>query len=152
MRVEGRSVSHIQLAETLGCTSNLTLHSDGTTKFGTKYGSYQVSTDILSYSLGLAEMAAGTARNSRDLLLQILDDVDAVYNRFGGGCVSEKIITNIKNTMSDRQIVQKNFNQLLEDYRKEVLPSVVDGWSQISEDTREDAQLFLWNALYGWLS
>ena len=66
--------------------------------------------------------------------------------------MSEKIITNIKNTMSDRHIVQKNFNQLFEDYRKEVLPSVVDGWSQISEDTREDAQLFLWNSLYGWLS
>ncbi len=46
------SVSYIQLAKTLGCcTSNLTLHSDGTTQFGTKYGSYQVSTDDLSYRI-----------------------------------------------------------------------------------------------------
>ncbi len=45
-------------------------------------------------------------------------------------------IANVKNTMSDRHVVQKNFIELLEDYRKEVFPSVVGGWSQISEDER----------------
>ncbi len=47
--------------------------------------------------------------------------------------MSKEIIANVKNTMSDCHIVQKNFNQLLE---KEVLSSVSDGWSQISEDER----------------
>ena len=42
MRVEGRSVAHIQLAEQLSSTADVTLHSDGTTKFSTKYGSFQV--------------------------------------------------------------------------------------------------------------
>ena len=38
-----------------------TLHTDGITKFGEKYGSYQVSTTEASYSLALCEMKAGSA-------------------------------------------------------------------------------------------
>ena len=36
--------------------------------------------------------------------------------------------------MSDRHIVEKNFNELLEGYRSEVLPSIVEGWSDLSPD------------------
>lgn len=36
--------------------------------------------------------------------------------------------------MSDRHIVEKNFNELLEGYRSEVLPSLVEGWSDLSPD------------------
>jgi hypothetical protein len=42
--IESRSLAHTQIAEALTTTSNNTLHSDGTTKFGHKYQSYQVST------------------------------------------------------------------------------------------------------------
>ena len=99
---------------------------------------FQVSTADSSYSLGLAEMATGSALNTRDLLLQILDDINAVYTSYRGDVpnVSSRIIANIKNTMSDRHIVEKNFNQLLEDYRTEILPSVVKDWESISEDER----------------
>ena len=33
--------------------------------------------------------------------------------------------------MSDRHIVEKNFNVLLEDYRADILPKVVDSWKQM---------------------
>ena len=36
--------------------------------------------------------------------------------------------------MSDRHIVEKKFNGLLEDYRQEILPSVVAGWDVLSEE------------------
>ena len=38
----------------------------------------------------------------------------------------------IKNTMSVRHIVQKNFKTLLEDYRADVLPSIVQDWDKLS--------------------
>ena len=40
----------------------------------------------------------------------------------------------IKNTMSDRHVVEKKFNQLLEDYRNDVLPSIVESWDHISTE------------------
>ncbi len=51
--IESRSLSHTQLVETLTTTSNNTLHSDGTTKFGHKYQSYQVTTEKGSLTLRL---------------------------------------------------------------------------------------------------
>ena len=41
--------------------------------------------------------------------------------------------------MSDRHIVEKSFNQLLESYRIEVLPSVVKGWQELT--TQEQTQI-----------
>lgn len=34
--------------------------------------------------------------------------------------------------MSDRHIVEKKFNSLLEDYRSEILPSVISDWDTLS--------------------
>ena len=53
MLLEARALSQIQLAETLSVTENNTLHSDGTTKFGHKYGSYQISTSDKALTLGV---------------------------------------------------------------------------------------------------
>ena len=50
MLVESRSLAHIQLADVLTKTKHNTLHTDGTSKFGHKYTSFQVTT---TYSLGM---------------------------------------------------------------------------------------------------
>lgn len=51
--IESRSLAQTQIAEVLTTSSNNTLHSDGTTKFGHKYQAYQVSTEEGSLTLGL---------------------------------------------------------------------------------------------------
>ena len=53
MMIESRSLSQIQLAEALTDTTNNTLHSDGTSKFGHKYTGFQVTTSEGSLSLGM---------------------------------------------------------------------------------------------------
>ena len=54
-------------------------------------------------------------------MMSMLYTIDLVVD------VSE-VITNIKNTMSDGHILQKNFNQLLEDYqRRYFLLLLMDG-------------------------
>ena len=58
-----------------------------------------------------------------------------------GDGTGQKILACIKNTMSDRHIVEKNFNKLLEDYRAEVLPVVVSNWSALSIEEKSNVSL-----------
>ena len=53
MIIESRSLAHVQLADVLTHCENNTLHSDGTSKFGHKYTSFQATTTEGSYSLGI---------------------------------------------------------------------------------------------------
>ena len=75
-------------------------------------------------------MLCGSAQCTLDTLKLILSEIDVVAGERSGN----SILANIKNTMSDRHIVEKNFNELLEGYRSEVLPSIVEGWSDLSPD------------------
>ena len=56
MYAEMKGLACHQLSEELQKEENLTLHSDGTTKFGQHYYSFQVCMSDSTYSLGLAEM------------------------------------------------------------------------------------------------
>ena len=93
MLAEMKCLVYEQLSEELNVLDNITLHSDGTSKFGQHFGSYQVST--------------------LHTFKQIISDLSLV----SGEKSSDSVVAKIKNTMSDRHIVQKNFNALLEDYR-----------------------------------
>lgn len=53
MIVESRSLAQMQVTEALLQAPNCTLHSDGTSKFGHKYMSFQVSTTDETLSMGL---------------------------------------------------------------------------------------------------
>ena len=47
------------------------------------------------------------------------------------------ILSKIKNTMSDRHIVEKYFNSLLEEYRLQVLPIVIDNWVDLNVEEQQ---------------
>ena len=51
--------------------------------------------------------------------------------------MSAKVVAKIKNTMSDRHAAEKLFNQLLHDFRAEILPAVAEGWNQMTEVEKE---------------
>ena len=139
MMVEARSVAHLQLAEELSKPSSNTLHSDGTTKFGEKFGGFQVTTQESSYTLCLTEMKAGGAKDFKHILERSLSDIEAAYRAVNqpndqNNSKAKQILASIKNTMSDRHVVEKNFNQLLEEYRDQVLPDVIQGWTELTPD------------------
>ena len=96
-----------QQVEELSEQDNLTLYSDSTSKFGQHYGSFQISVEGSAYTLGLSEMLTGSAEKTLDTLKQILDDTELVAGKGTG--------------MNILAIVQKNFNDLLESYRCEIL-------------------------------
>ena len=137
MYAEMKGLACQQVAEELSKQENLTLHSDGTSKFGQHYGSFQISVTGSAYTLGLSEMLTGSAEKTLDTLKQILDDIELV----AGKGTSAKLLANIKNTMSDRHIVQKNFNDLLESYRSEILPDVISSWKDLSMEEQQQVSL-----------
>ena len=128
MLVEMKGIACQQLGEVLSQEENVTLHSDGTSKYGMHYVGFQMSAESSPYSLGLSEMITGSANQTLATFKQIIGDIELV----AGTGIGEKIVGHIKNTMSDRHIVQKNFNSLLEDYRSQILPNVVSNWDALS--------------------
>ena len=139
LTVEGHTLAQAQLAEALCNTENATLHSDGTSKFGHKYSGYQISTSTGdSYTLGLREMCTGSAQTTLDTLNEILADIEEVADKaLGVGNAANRILANIKCTMSDRASTEKSFNDLLTAYRSEILPTVVDNWGELLLEQRE---------------
>lgn len=134
MLPEMKTLAYQQLGEELTKSSNLTLHSDGTSKFGQHYGGFQVSTSLGSYTLGLSEILISSADVALQTLKGILEDINLAV----GSGTGQKILACIKNTMLDRHIVEKNFNKLLEDYRAEVLPIAVSNWSALSVEEKSN--------------
>ncbi len=68
MLSEMKAIAYQQLSDELVTTEFTTLHSDGTTKFGQHYGSFQISTENSAYALGLMEMSSGSANTTLDCL------------------------------------------------------------------------------------
>ena len=129
---EMKVIACAHLSEELAGSQHTTLHSDGTTKFSHHYGSFQISTEKSAYTLGLMEMSSGSAKHTLDCLKDVLADINKRTNSDAG----DRILADIRNTMSDRHIVEKSFNNLLEDYRLEVLPSIIENWENLSTDER----------------
>lgn len=78
MMAQMKGLACQQLAEKLTTTENLTLHRDGTSKFGQHYGGFQASTPDSAYSLGLSEMLTGSADITLNTLKMILADIELI--------------------------------------------------------------------------
>ena len=125
---EAHAVAQRQLTEILTQEGqHNVLHTDGTSKFGHKYAGYQIATEQDTYTLGIRETASGSAQTTLDTLQEILDDLTcAAAVKKGVGTETGKIIlSKIKSTMSDRAATEKAFNDLLSQYRSEILPTVI---------------------------
>ena len=121
--------------KTISEKTSLTLYSDETSKFGRSFEVFAVTdSERNSYLLGLRQMHSKSSETVLDTLKQILVDIGAVAD---GTNTGQKILTNIKNTMSDRAATEKKFQQLLENYRKEILPIVIEGWEEINEEEKK---------------
>ena len=56
-------------------------------------------------------MFSGSAKNTLEVLNEIfLEDLDMIQEQLGQAKVSSKIISKLKNTMSDRHTAEKLFN------------------------------------------
>ena len=80
--------------------------------------------------MGLHHIFFGSAQTTLDTMKEILEDLDMVQQALGEQCNSKRIINKeykmIKNTMSDRHAAEKLFNELLSEYRADILPEIIE--------------------------
>ncbi len=145
MMLESLSVLQAQLGESLTEFDGFsTLQTDGTTKFGTHYETFDVrvppsstSSSCETYTLGLRHVFSGSSQDTLDTLKEVLEDIDSVRQHLGENAVSGKILLKMKNTMSDTHAAEKRFADILHEYRKDILPSIANDWDNMTELEQE---------------
>ena len=127
---------------------HLGLLSDETSKFGQKFeGSHASDPDGRVYVLGMRDIISKSGQDCLNTFKQILCDIEDFTH--GSDEVARKILVKISSTMSDRastQILVKisstisdrastqiKFNDLLEEYRKDILPLTIENYDSMSE-------------------
>lgn len=74
----------------------------------------------------------GTASTQLDTMKEELVDIANTGKEGNGNAFVEKIVSSVKNVMSDRCTVQNRFNDLAK-YMSDIFPNVVQGWSELCE-------------------
>ena len=83
-----------------------------------------------SYMLGLREMANKSASTVLDTFQEVIHDITQTcssmeMNGVEGNNVGYQILSNIRDTMSDRAATEKLFHHLMEEYRVGLLPAII---------------------------
>ena len=132
------AVAQQQMAE-LEDEENITLYTDETSKYGKKYMVYATSTSSHSVRvLGLKPIATKSAQDTLDTLVDILHEISTTCKNASLG---DSIISNIRNTMSDRAATEKLFNKMLSEYREKLLPVVVADFDKLTEEQQAKASI-----------
>jgi hypothetical protein len=77
LNIERLILAQKQLNESLPNTENLTIYTDETTKYGTKFGGYHVSdSEGRMYVLGLRQPLIKSGRDTLSVFQDILKDID----------------------------------------------------------------------------
>ena len=133
--LEARALSQSQLVLVLteNTDDNLTLHSAGTSKHGHSYTTLDVRKGDDVLVVGLREVAGTDAQSKLDLFKEALDEIEVNQRkRF-----TTKVITSIKNLMSDICATQKKFNDLFTKYRMELLSQVTKNWHKLPKEVQQ---------------
>ena len=133
--IERGVIAKKQIIEQAVENTNTTLHTDEASKYGFKWGAFATRNSDGDYLLlGLRDMATKSSHDTLDTFKDILSDIDSVCNE--GESPGQRLLTNIKNTMSDRASTETKFNELLANYRNELLPQVIENFEQMEENEK----------------
>ena len=136
MNVQRLVLAQKQVAQELP-SKTTTIETDETSKYGSKYGAFALRDEEgRPYLVGLRDLATKSAKDTLDVFKEILWDIDSVYYKPSNNTVSQNLLYQIRNTMSDRAATETKFNELLEAYRSEIVPALTDGWSELDEELR----------------
>ena len=129
-------VSQDHVAGSLADKKDTTLMTDETSKFGHKYIFAAVSDQTNSYLLGLREMSNKSSQTTLDTFQEITDMCSSLQDEEAVNRAGFRILSQIKNTMSDRASTEKAFNALLEEYRITIIPEMVKDWEDMNDKER----------------
>ena len=135
---ESKQLVLTQIGEQMMNADNLTMHRGGTSKQDQKYYTAQLATTTKTLTLGLTPVKSGSAEHSLDAVLDMLQDVENVCRNAGSGePVAKRVLSYVRNTMTDRSSMEKSCNKLLNSYMSRILPDIVDGWSELPDSAQQ---------------
>ena len=117
----------------------VTLQTDGTSKKHQSYVTMLTATEYGTYGLSLTEVLtedADTLLNEAMSAMRELLSLEVISAETEKR--AELLLAKVKNTMTDRCIVNKKFIRLLEEWRQKFLPSVIDNWEQLSGQIKKE--------------
>lgn len=142
MNIERLMLAQKQLSESLPNRENLTIYTDESTKYVTKFGGYHLSdSEGRIYVLGLRQLLTKSGRDTLAVFQDILQDIDDRSEKTH--LASMKILLKITATMSDRASSELQFNELLEKFRADVLPELMTNWNELSDEEQRSASSLL---------
>ncbi|KAK6177735.1 hypothetical protein SNE40_015779 [Patella caerulea] len=148
-QTEAQIISQIQTAELLLHELETTLHFDGTKNRFKEFSSFQITTkDKHTFSLGIEEQVSGHAVSFLETLNRPLLETSSTLT----DNVNEQkkfvsiMLSNIKNMMTDRHIVNKSFRTLFEQSREDIFVSHLPQFSELSDS--EKANMIQINGIY----
>lgn len=132
--VEKIAVGQKQIGKNLAEQKNTCLYGDETRKFGKTYQTFLLSDENKNvYFLGLRDMSDKAASTTLDIFINILDDISDVCEQNNITPPGHGILCNIRDFMSDRTQTNIAFNDLLEQYRLEIMPNFIQNWNNLTE-------------------
>ena len=146
--VEAKFIADVQVGKAMLAnvdpTSILgnTLHGDGTSKYHRHCQDFEVTTPAgQTYSIGLLERGKQDTEAIVDgfkfRIQEIASALSDSQQETEVALKVAKLVTSVQNTMSDQGTTNAPFNEQLETIRTELLPQVVDNWSNLDEDKRD---------------
>ncbi|XP_066266664.1 myosin-10-like [Branchiostoma lanceolatum] len=148
MRHEANLLSTIHGCELVAGSNFSTLHGDATSRDGRKVTAFQANTGQgTTPTLGLQEVMSGESAEQLDTFKFVMQKMaDLTSTADNSANKAKQLVAKMKNTMADGAASQKKFNRMLEAYRAEILPEVVNGWDDLNEE--EQQQFKEMNHLY----
>ena len=128
---------------------NVNQLADETSKFGKKFEGFHLSDKQEKlWVLGLRNIVTKGATDTMTTFKEILSDISDA-SQFSDRESSKSILLNIVSTMSDRASTEIKFNELLEDYRANILKEhLSESWDMMSNAEKifcnQTKQFLLW--------
>ena len=114
----------------------ITLQMDGTSKKHIPYVAMLASTDSGTYGIGLEQVQT---ENAEILLKETISAIEQLLTINDIASEEEKVnqlLLKMKNTMTDRCVVNKRFVTLLEEWREKTLSKVIHNWDALSDTVK----------------
>ena len=143
IRNEAAAVAKIQCGISILESENHTLHLDGTKKKFREYNTVNLTTGLgQSLSLGYDEMSGGTADDYLCSTLDVLNEIGELLLPEDASNLQKQsklaeLMSKMRNTMTDRHIVNKAFNSSFKEVRENHLALIKDNLEDLTAEEME---------------
>ena len=133
MSLQRLYLSQVHISDVFSKDRSSVLLTDETSKYGSKFMGYEASDSQGNlWVLGLRDIETKSAGDTLKVFKELLQDLDDA-SQLTDNETSKSIICHIIATLSDRASTEVKFNQLLADFRKEILPLSYHNYNTFTE-------------------